>query len=46
MIGREEYSFGYHSKSGEVWFHRLWVFGNDYVHEYWWQPTLGMDGVE
>ena len=35
------FSFGYgpHNKM-------CWHLGmNDTLHEYWWQPTLGMDGV-
>jgi hypothetical protein len=42
-----EFSFGYGRYHCECWFHKLWhIGGNDTIHEYWYQPTLGMDGVE
>lgn len=41
-----EYTFGYGAVHRECWFHACWTYGHDTRHEYWYCPTLGMDGVD
>lgn len=45
-MGTTCYTYGYSWYHHEVWFHRLWVIGNDTMHEYWWVKTLGLDGID
>lgn len=41
----KEYTFGFSRHHNECWFHVLWRLStNDTMHDYFWQPTLGMDG--